>query len=217
MLFLDYQNGGREHRHLQQSNAERLQHILNEPPLRSLFREFLKSNFCEENLSFWLDVQDFKKKFTTTSTANSAAAMRAGGRANLPGQLAMEQHHDALVSAAFKIYNTYLAPSSPCELNIDHALRNELIGYLSDVIAGITGNPPRGYIDPDQAKSVNATQLQHMIRLYERIQAHVFRLMATDSVPKVRCFFTYSLILSTSQQTGNSLLRHLNSNNFAIG
>ena len=37
----------------------------------------------------------------------------------------------------------------------------------------------------EQANAFNATQLQVMIRLYERIQTHVFRLMATDSVPKV--------------------------------
>jgi hypothetical protein len=28
--------------------------------------------------------------------------------------------------------------------------------------------------------------LQTMLRLYERVQAHVFGLMVTDSVPKVR-------------------------------
>jgi len=37
---------------------------------------------------------------------------------------------------------------------------------------------------PMQMHNFNATQLQTMIKLYERIQTHVFRLMATDSVPK---------------------------------
>ena len=40
-------------------------------------------------------------------------------------------------------------------------------------------------VELEQANAFNATQLQTMIRLYERIQTHVFRLMATDSVPKV--------------------------------
>jgi hypothetical protein len=188
MVFLDPSHqadlspGNRETQ--QQSNAERLQHILNEPSLRSLFREFLKSNFCEENLSFWLDVQDFKKKFSTTSSSNSAAALQRIGRSPQT-QVAMERHHDTLITTAFTIYNTYIAPSGPCELNIDHALRNELVVYLTDIVTGLTGKSLKGYLDPDQARSVNATQLQQMIRLYERIQAHVFRLMATDSVPKV--------------------------------
>jgi GTPase-activating protein SST2 len=150
-----------------------------------LFREFLKGNFSEENLSFWIDVQDFKKKFATTSSANSGALGRMA-RASALGQVAMEQHNQSLIAAAFGIYNSYLAPSSHCELNIDHALRNELINYLTDVMTGLTGKTFTGYVDPELAKDVTATQLQHMIRVYERIQAHVFRLMATDSVPKVR-------------------------------
>lgn len=33
---------------------------------------------------------------------------------------------------------------------------------------------------------MHASQLQTMLRMYERIQTYIFRLMATDSVPKVR-------------------------------
>jgi GTPase-activating protein SST2 len=102
----------------------------------------------------------------------------------------MERHHDTLITSASYIYNTFIAPSSPCELNIDHALRNELVGYLTDILTNVVGGKPfDGRLDAEQARALNATQLQHMIRLYERIQAHVFRLMATDSVPKVSSTF----------------------------
>ena len=166
-----------------ESNTDRLRYILEEPQLRALFREFLRSNFCEENLSFWLDVKDFKRKFNITS---SATAIIPTGRAarNTPGQAAMERHHESLIHTAFVIYNKYLAPSSQNELNIDHGLRNELAGYLNEVMTSLTGREFRGHVDPGEAH-FNATQLQTMIRLYERIQTHVFRLMATDSVPKV--------------------------------
>jgi hypothetical protein len=97
----------------------------------------------------------------------------------------MEQHHESLIQQAYLIYTTYLAPSSPSELNIDHGLRNELSAYLSEVMQGLTGTPFQGRLEADQLSSFNATQLSMMIRLYERIQTHVFRLMATDSVPKV--------------------------------
>lgn len=97
----------------------------------------------------------------------------------------MERHHESLINTAFVIYNTYLAPSSQCELNIDHGLRNELVKYLEEVVTNMTGKAFQGRIEPEQANAFNATQLQTMIRLYERIQTHVFRLMATDSVPKV--------------------------------
>ncbi|KNZ75684.1 Developmental regulator flbA [Termitomyces sp. J132] len=167
-----------------ESNTGRLRYILEEPAMRSLFREFLRSNFCEENLSFWLDVQDFKRKFNITS---SAAAVNSSSRSNprsTPGQVAMEKHHESLINTASVIYNTYLAPSSQCELNIDHNLRNEMTKYLEDTVSSLGGNAFQGHIEPEQAHSFNATQLQRMIQLYERIQHHVFRLMATDSVPK---------------------------------
>ncbi|KAF8900026.1 regulator of G protein signaling domain-containing protein [Mucidula mucida] len=166
-----------------ESNAERLRYILEEPGLRSLFREFLRSNFCEENLSFWLDVEDFKRKFNITSSAVAVTAPRPGGK-NTPGQQAMERHHESLINTAFVIYHTYLAPSSQCELNIDHGLRNELSKYLEDAVTNLTGKSFQGRVEPEQANAFNATQLQTMIRLYERIQTHVFRLMATDSVPR---------------------------------
>lgn len=175
-----------------ESNTDRLKFILDEPALRSLFREFLRGNFCEENLSFWLEVQEFKRKFLITSSAMSSA--RSGGRATSgPGHAAMEKHHESLIHMAFVIYNTYLAPSSPCELNIDHGLRNDLVAYLNEVMIESTGKAFQGRVDPDQAHSLNATQLQHMIRLYEKIQLHVFRLMATDSVPKV-CILSLSYL-----------------------
>lgn len=44
----------------------------------------------------------------------------------------------------------------------------------------------KGTLDPAMAaKTLHASQLQSMVKLYERIQGYIFRLMATDSVPKV--------------------------------
>ncbi|KAJ7672868.1 regulator of G protein signaling domain-containing protein [Mycena rosella] len=158
------------HKGSKESNTDRLKYILEDPALRSLFRDFLKGNFCEENMSFWLEVEDFKRKFNITSSAIAVAPA--------------PEHHESLITTAFYIYNKYLAPSSQCELNIDHGLRNELSKYLEDVVTSMTGKVFQGQVDPEQANAFNATQLQTMIRLYERIQTHVFRLMATDSVPK---------------------------------
>ncbi|KAF7301590.1 CRG1 protein [Mycena indigotica] len=177
-LNYEAHKGGKE------SNTDRLKYILDDPALRSLFREFLKGNFCEENLSFWLEVEDFKRKFNITSSAIAVAPTAGKPARGTPGQAAMEKHHETLINTAFFIYNKYLAPSSQCELNIDHGLRNELSKYLEDVVTSMTGKVFQGQVDPEQANAFNATQLQTMIRLYERIQTHVFRLMATDSVPK---------------------------------
>jgi len=96
----------------------------------------------------------------------------------------MKRHHESLVNTAFAIYNTYLAPSSSSELNIDYGLRSDLHKFLEEIITGLTGKPFQGQVEPEQAAAFNATQLHTMIRHYERIQIHVFRLMSTDSVPK---------------------------------
>lgn len=197
-LKSDFQAGNAP-RAAKESNTDRLRYILDEPALRSLFREFLRGNFCEENLSFWLEVQDFKRKFNITSSAIAAGSSGRPGTRNTPGQAAMEKHHEALIQMAFVIYNTYLAPSSQCELNIDHGLRNELVAYLNDVMTDLTGKAFQGRVEPEQANAVNATQLQTMIRLYERIQTHVFRLMATDSVPKVGLFAIPSVLFSLTR------------------
>lgn len=88
--------------HAKDSHTARLKMILDEPAVRSLFREYLRANFCEENLSFWLDVQDFKRKFGTTSSA--VALPTAKNRAT--GVQAMERHQQDLIAMAFVIYNS---------------------------------------------------------------------------------------------------------------
>jgi hypothetical protein len=205
------------------SNSERLKHILEEPALRSLFREFLKGNFCEENLSFYLDVQDFKRRFSTTSSA-AAAASDAGPSTttksgkNTPGQAAMEKHNEALITMAFVIYNTYLAPSSPLELNIDHGIRNDLVAYLNQVLTESTGKAFNvGRMETDQANAFSATQLQTMIRLYEKIQLQVFRLMAEDSVPKVKWLSSEAFQHILNEPFTSSLSRRRASWRYATG
>lgn len=86
------------------SHTARLKQILDEPALRSLFREFLRANFCEENLSFWLDVEDFKRRFHTTSSAVAAPGTLPANRGQ--GVQVMEKHQQDLISMAFVIFNS---------------------------------------------------------------------------------------------------------------
>lgn len=92
--------------HAKDSHTARLAYILNEPAVRSLFRDFLRSNFCEENLSFWLEVQDFKRRFNTTSTAVASSVAPGARVKNTVGHQAMERHQQELISMAFVIYNS---------------------------------------------------------------------------------------------------------------
>ncbi|KAI0293750.1 regulator of G protein signaling [Russula brevipes] len=179
-------------RRTKESNTELLQFMVDNPTLCHLFREFLRDNICEENLAFWLEVQDFKRKFNITSSASCAAFQRSpqersdsgGGKVHTHGQRAKEQHHEALIQQAYAIYKTFLGAGSESELNIDHGLRNELSTSLSEIMESLTGKPFKGRLGVDHMRSFNATQISMMIRLYERIQARTFQLMANDSVPK---------------------------------
>lgn len=265
----------------QHSSTTRLRAILEDIRLRAYFRDFLKNNYCEENLGFWLDVQDFRRRFATTSSASSStlpgssnsddkkgsnsatssSPHTAGhhqsnpstakkpllrGIASLGGfgssnnsnnnsaaSTAMESHQHDINIAAVNIYRTYLAPQSPSELNIDHNLRADVVNFIQKCAeeagipatalaapmttllpgAGSAANllPPTSIPSPSTSPDLNsatdtpslaataaaaaaaekqiilplrATQVQTLLRYYEKIQDHIFRLLATDQVPR---------------------------------
>ncbi|KAJ5273212.1 hypothetical protein N7478_008337 [Penicillium angulare] len=147
------------------SNNARLTHILGDPALRLLFREFLRYSLCEENLSFYLDVSEF--------TANYHKAEKAGVFSRV------DSVRETL-AAAYGLYNAFLAPGSPCELNIDHALRNSLASRMTKAVGD----------DESMFKS-----LQEVVHLFELAQTSVFKLMSSDSVPKFLRDPKYSVVL----------------------
>lgn len=276
-----------------QGTRNRLRQILGDATLCHLFQAYLRRNFCEENLSFYLDVQDFKHRFSTTSSASAVrpssterhhhhhadkptsrgprfvptgwlsktsspdpppAPAPAEGRGSDDAVLsqsmsATERHHLDLIVIAFLIFNTYLAPGAPAELNLEHALRTELLTYMHKTAPHALERPSRVLADEPGASRtsspsrspraagasvgvgalstprmaavelglpeeetqtgkkvpvlsleerkklvlsrvgasgqlLHASQLQTLLRLYSKIQEHVFQLMATDSVPR---------------------------------
>ncbi|QPC79567.1 hypothetical protein HYE68_010319 [Fusarium pseudograminearum] len=140
------------------SNTQRLDKILNDPALRLLFREQLRDTHCEENLSFYQDVDEFVR--------SCKAATRAAQKT--PNTNAMDGIKEIMASA-YGIYNAFLAPGSPCELNIDHQLRNNLATRMTKAVG--------------QDVAMIDT-LQEVTSLFEDAQNAVFKLMASDSVPK---------------------------------
>ncbi|KKY17846.1 putative developmental regulator [Phaeomoniella chlamydospora] len=136
------------------SNNNRLNTILQDPALRLLFREFLRFSLCEENLSFYLEIKEF------TSNYHAADKAKAFTRP--------DSVRDTL-AAAYGIYNAFLAPGSPCELNIDHSLRNSLASRMTRAVG-----------DEDSMLS----SLREVVELFEIAQNSVFKLMSSDSVPK---------------------------------
>ncbi|KAI9732587.1 MAG: hypothetical protein M1834_003923 [Cirrosporium novae-zelandiae] len=136
------------------SNNNRLNAILTDPGMRLLFREFLRDTHCEENLSFYVDVKEFIENYKDAEKVQPV--------------MNLETVRETL-AAAYGLYNAFLAPGSPCELNIDHNLRNSLASRMTRAVGD----------DESLFKS-----LQEVMELFENAKNSVFKLMSSDSVPK---------------------------------
>jgi len=142
------------------SNTQKLDKILQDAALRLLFRENLRDTHCEENLSFYLDVDEFLKSCKSAIKANSPA--RSGKNASGPNLDAVKE----TMASAYGIYNAFLAPGSPCELNIDHLLRNQLATRMTKAVG-------------QDAAMIES--LKEVTKLFEEAQMSVFKLMASVS------------------------------------
>jgi len=140
------------------SNTQRLDKILNDAALRLLFRENLRETHCEENLSFYQDVNQF--------VSSCRAAIRSAQKN--PNSTSLDAIKE-IMAQPYGIYNAFLAPGSPCELNIDHQLRNNLATRMTKAVG--------------QDVAMIDT-LAEVTALFEDAQNAVFKLMASDSVPK---------------------------------
>ncbi|RYN22897.1 Developmental regulator [Alternaria arborescens] len=136
------------------SNSNRTNVIIRNPSWRLLYREFLKETMCEENLSFYLEVQQFNKQYRDAI--------------NDKGDNKVETIRETL-AAAYGLYNAFLAPGSPNELNIDHGLRTQLATRMTRAVG-------------DDAAMLQS--LNEVASLFEKAQQSIFKLMSSDSVPK---------------------------------
>jgi len=72
--------------------------LINSKYGQALFKAFLQREFCEENLEFWLAIEDYHKA-----------------------------SQSKLSNKAQKIYNEFILPQSPKEINLDAITRDSLI------------------------------------------------------------------------------------------
>ncbi|KAI7205867.1 Developmental regulator, partial [Hortaea werneckii] len=136
------------------SNTTRMTVIIRDPALRLLFREYLRETHCEENLAFYVEVRSFLAEYERAKRDTSSPRL--------------DIIRETLASA-YSLYNAFLAPGSPCELNIDHNLRNALAGRMTRAVGE----------DEQMLKSLDEVAV-----LFDQAQSSVFKLMASDSVPK---------------------------------
>lgn len=169
------------------SNNNRLNSILQDAALRLLFREFLRQSLCEENLSFYVDVTEFTAAYhhaEKTKTLNKPDAVRETLAAAYGKNLLLVRNKEHLLIHP-GLYNAFLAPGSPCELNIDHSLRNSLASRMTRAVGD----------EDSMLKS-----LQEVVDLFELAQTSVFKLMSSVSYcrPNLKRF----LLLTTDAGLG---------------
>ncbi|KAI9312226.1 hypothetical protein BX666DRAFT_1989839 [Dichotomocladium elegans] len=175
----------------------KLQQILENPLTRMYYRDFLKSTFCEENINFWVDYNNLCKKHNNR---------RAGER--------------ELLADCYRIYGIYLAPSAPSEVNIDHQLRQEII-YLVSSTFKVTSAPSTtdlpfssGAVQVTSPQSMTVTNhgkgrstLKQLLKLYDRVNDHLCRTMAQDSIPRFVKTQKYRDLLASTSTTLSIMAR----------
>ena len=131
------------------SNTNRMMVIVRDPALRLLFREYLRETHCEENLAFYVEVKAFLSDYEHAKRSSS------------PPKLDVIRE---TLASAYSLYNAFLAPGSPCELNIDHNLRNALAGRMTRAVG-----------DDEQMLQ----SLDEVAVMFDQAQSSVFKLMAS--------------------------------------
>lgn len=157
------------------SHWSKLRQILEDPLSRMYFRDFVKSQFCEENVNIWVAYHNLRRKCSQHP-----------------------KRHKELLRDTYAIYDTYLSPTAATEVNIDFGLRQEIIAYVTDHFVPVHHNRTvDGHVPfvsnglhhtPQQVTIIvnghTAECLRTLLKLYDRVNEHICRIMAQDSVPK---------------------------------
>jgi GTPase-activating protein SST2 len=150
------------------SNTNRMTVIIRDPALRLLFREYLRETHCEENLSFYVEVKAFLAEYERAKRDTASPRL--------------DVIRETLASA-YSLYNAFLAPGSPCELNIDHNLRNALAGRMTRAVGE----------DEQMLRSLDEVAV-----LFDQAQSSVFKLMASVSCLDYPGYLTMTMLTLTT-------------------
>lgn len=156
------------------SNAQKLICILENTALEGLFRDFLSSMICSENLEFYHEVIAFKSHFGEKPACLGPVPEKRNPPIEIP----------KMVKGAARIYGTYLGPNAPKDINVNHNARQDIIQYmnsLGDYVALDTGLPRQ----PPASNATIPRELPKLTaKIFNKFEDHIFHLMASDSVPK---------------------------------
>lgn len=144
-----------------------LRHLLELRGGRFLFHEFLKSEYSQENLDFWVRVEDFRTRALSVELAIEQSIAEFGSEAAVAvnARLQLEPIH----AQARLIYSTFVSPSAPDQININSTNRKTVtdrIEALGTPAAMATATSGGGAKDSD---------------VFDAAQVEIFRLLSSDS------------------------------------
>lgn len=193
-----------------------LRKTLEDAAVSWLFSQYLSQNHCEENLLFYKDLTKFLIEFEKLSLVRrkAATAAQAAQVAQVPGQQIKQQkqasalqryntqvqlYSQACKNSIYVMYNRFLAPSAPCELNIDSQSRKVLVDIITmhlqqpapSVVAASKSSaqdekakPSLPPIGDAEMGNFSAENLYKVSLIFQHIKIHVYRTMENDSLPK---------------------------------
>lgn len=173
-----------------------LRETLDDAALSWLFNQYLQQNHCEENLLFYKDLTKFFVEFdklkSLLKVQRKATMNEVQDKVKQQAlQTQIQVYFQACNNSIYVMYNRFLAPSAPCELNIDSKSRALLVNTITSRIQPLVDAVEQ---QPETSSSViNMDNLSRVSIQFERVKMHVYRTMENDSLPK---FFMSDLYLS---------------------
>lgn len=177
--------------------------FLQNPVSLRLFTRFLEGEFSQENLLFWLAVEDFK---------NECSRCQGGGGGKRGGG---SEHHHKLLTRAKEIFEKYISGTSEYAVNLGYNVVQSVQEKMASLHQSLTQHHHPHLHPQTQTHTQNQTpqpnQQQAPLQFYDiacdmfgEAQDNVFQLMKMDSYPR---FIKSDIYLELLQFRG-----HLDSN-----
>lgn len=184
-----------------ETNYIKLKTILKDTQLHTLFRDFLKNNFCSENLDFWKD-HNYLRRHCHDDPAILIT-------------MSVEKQQQ-LLQEAYALWTTYLSPGSDQELNIDHTLREDMAEEIADMVTLVSTGSGNNVTSKVIFSGNSAYEcLITILNWFDRANDQVCKLLAADSVPKFVRTLEYKRATMTQFRTQETISKaSLNSSDF---
>ncbi|CEP14103.1 hypothetical protein [Parasitella parasitica] len=154
---------------IKDGSSIKLKIILKDSYFRSLFRDFLEAIHCAEALGFWVDHDNLRKSCRRYT-----------------GMPVTSQKQ--LLEDAYALWEAYLMPGTTLLLDIDPTLQQDMAEDISNMVTLVhtftPGQSKPMIIISTHSSTTVVESLATILSWFEKVNDHVFRMMASDLVPK---------------------------------